>query len=186
MLDEEIVALFWQRDEKAIEETSQKYGKALSLMALRILSDQEDASECVNDTYWKAWNTIPPTRPIHLSSYLYKLLRHISIDRFRARRSGKRVANEYTASLEELSECLAGEETPDAALEMQFLSQTIQAFVQQLPKQQRQMFVCRYYFLDPIGKIADYFSVSQSKVKSTLYRVRCSLKQYLQQEGFFL
>ncbi len=186
MHDEQIIALYLRRDEQATEETAQKYGKALNAMALRILTDKEDAEECVNDTYLKVWNTIPPTIPMNLSSYLHKIVRRISIDRFRARRSGKRKANEYTASIEELSECLAGEETPQNAMELQLLTETIQAFLQKLPKQQRQMFVCRYYFHDPIGKIADYFSISQSKVKSTLYRVRCSLKQCLQQEGFFL
>ena len=186
MDDAQIIDLYMQRDEQAITQTDQKYGRSLKAMAMRILTDQADSSECVNDTYLRAWNSIPPTQPTNLSAYLHRIVRTVSIDHFRARKSEKRRACEYTASLDELSECIAGEETPQDALEMQTLVETIEVFLHALPKEQRQIFLCRYYFLDPIGKIAGYFRMSESKVKSILYRLRCRLKVKLEQEGFFL
>ena len=186
MEDEQIVSLYFSRDEQALAQTEKKYGKSLLLLSKRIVINDEDSRECVNDTYLRAWNTIPPTRPKHLSAYLYKIVRSISIDRFRAKKSAKRATNEYTASLDELAECIAGEETPQDALELQMLVGTIEAFLKELPKEQRQIFLCRYYFMDSIKKISGYLHVSESKIKSALYRMRCELKKYLQQEGYFL
>lgn len=186
MDDAQIVEMYMQRDEQAITQTDQKYGRALKAMSMRILMDESDSNECVNDTYFRAWNSIPPTQPKSLSAYLYRIVRSISIDRFRARMSQKRRMGEYTASLDELSECIAGEGTPQGTLETQMLTATIQIFLEKIPKQQRQIFLCRYYFLDPIQKIAGYFQMSESRVKSILYRLRCRLKKVLEQEGFFL
>ncbi|MBE6928573.1 MAG: RNA polymerase sigma factor [Ruminococcaceae bacterium] len=186
MQDDEIITLYLERNEDAIRQTEKKYGKALKTMAMRILSDEDDSQECVNDTYLKTWNSIPPMQPSHLSAYLHKLVRRISIDRYRGRHSEKRKPNEYTASLDELGECLAGEETPQGVLELQLLTQTIEAFLQTLSEQNRQIFLCRYYFLDPVKQIAKFFSISESNVKSTLYRIRSGLKEHLKQEGFFL
>lgn len=186
MEDEEIIALYFGRDEQAVVQTQRKYGKSLLSLSKRIVTNDEDSLECVNDTYLRAWNTIPPTRPKHLSAYLYKIVRSISIDRFRAKKSARRSANEYTASLDELAECIAGEETPQDALELQMLVGTIEAFLQQLPRDKRQIFLCRYYFMDSVKTMSEYLHMSESKIKSTLYRLRCELKKCLEQEGYFL
>ena len=186
MEDAQIVQLYFNRDEQAVLQTEKKYGKSLLLLSKRIVINDEDSQECVNDTYLRAWNTIPPTKPKHLSAYLYAIIRSISIDRFRAKKSAKRAMNEYILSLDELAECIAGEETPQDALEMQMLVGTIEAFMKGLPKEQRQIFLCRYYFMDSIKAISGYLCMSESKIKSTLYRVRCELKKILQQEGYFL
>ena len=186
MNDEQIIAMLMSRNEQAIEQLEVKYGRQLNAMAMRILSDEEDSRECVNDTYLKAWNTIPPTRPKHLSAYLHRIVRTISIDRLRRRKADKRKVSEYTTSLDELQECLSGKETPQDTLEMELLIQTIEAYLLQLSKQERQMFICRYHYLDSIKQIACYFDMSEAKIKTTLYRIRCGLRQHLEKEDFFL
>jgi len=186
MEDKEIISLYLDRNERAIEETAHKYGKSLKSIALRILADEDDGNECVNDTYLRVWNTVPPTIPTHFSAFLHRIARSISIDRYRARKTNKQKASEYTASLEELQECIAGKETPQECLELQLLTKSIETYLKGLKREQRQIFLCRYYFMDPIKKIAQYFAISEGKVKSTLFRIRCGLKEYLQQEGFFL
>lgn len=184
MDDQQIIQLFLSRDEQAISQTERKYGKALYLMADRILKDDDDSCECVNDTYLRVWNTIPPTRPTYFSAYLYKIVRTLSIDRFRARKSKKRACGEYATCLDELAECISGEETPENALEFKLLTELIEVFLKGLPKQQRQVFLCRYYFSEPVKSIAKACNMSESKIKTMLYRLRCDLKQYLYQEGF--
>ena len=186
MEDAQIIELYFKRDEQAIAKTDRKYGKALKALSMRILTDEADSNECVNDTYLKAWNTIPPTNPSNLSAYLHRIVRSVSIDRFRARKSEKRRMGEYAFSLDELSQCIAGEETPELAMQAQELEKLIEAFLQDLRKEKRQIFLCRYYFLDPIKTIASNFQMSESKVKSVLYRLRCELRERLEQEGFFL
>lgn len=186
MEDREIIALYEKRQERAIEETAKKYGRSLRRFALNILRDEGDSEESVNDTYLRAWSSIPPTLPRSLQAYLYKLLRHIAIDRFRSRKSGKRLATEYAASLDELSECVAGRETPEDLLNAKELAGAVEDFLGSLPEEQRNIFLCRYFYCDSIGRIASYFSASQSKIKSSLHRTRCGLKEYLKQEGFFL
>lgn len=186
MEDEKILSMYISRNEQAISQTEEKYGKQLFTMAMRILSNEEDSRECVNDAYLKAWNSIPPAYPTRLSAYLHKIVRSLSIDRLRQKASDKRKASEYSASLDELQECIAGNETPQEALEMDLLVETIENYLLQLPKTQRQMFLCRYYYLDPIKVIAKNFHISESKVKSSLYRTRCGLKQQLEKEEFFI
>lgn len=186
MEDSQIIALYEDRQERAIEETAKKYGKGLQRFAVNILEDLQDSEESVNDTYLRAWNAIPPTLPRSLQAYLYKLLRHIAIDRFRSRKSGKRLTTEYAASLDELSECVAGRETPEDLLNAKELAGAVENFLRSLPEEQRNIFLCRYFYCDSIARIASNFSCTQSKIKSTLHRTRCGLKNYLQQEGFFL
>ena len=117
MLDEEIVNLYWKRDERAVQETKTAYGKYLFKIAYNVLADFEDSRESVNDTYLAAWNSIPPQRPNVLSTYLGKLTRRISIDIFRKKHREKRQASEYTLSLDELQECVPGGNLPEEELE---------------------------------------------------------------------
>ena len=183
MEDSQIVSLYWQRDEVAIDHTEKKYGQYLTAIAYNILADREDSHESVNDTYLAAWNSMPPQKPQVLSTYLGKLTRRISIDLFRKKSSQKRGGGEYTLSLQELEECISGGNTTEQALDL-LLSQAIAGFLQTLSPEARNVFLCRYYYLDPVKKIAGYCGISEAKVKILLHRTRQGLWEHLQKEGF--
>lgn len=186
MQDEEIVALYWRRDENAIRETERKYGRYLSKIAYNILTDYEDSKESVNDTYLKAWNSMPPHKPDFLAAYLGKIIRQQSIDIYRSRNREKRKASEYALSLSELEECVSGGDTTGQTMDGYLLAEAINAYLYKLPQEERSTFVGRYYYMDSIKEISDYQGMSQSKVKTLLYRTRQGLKKYLEQEGFYL
>lgn len=183
MEDSQIVSLYWQRKEEAIDRTEEKYGRYLTTIAYNILSDLEDSKESVNDTYLAAWDSIPPQKPQVLSTYLGKLTRRISIDLFRKRTSDKRGGGEYALSLEELGECIGGN-TTEEAVDVQALSDAIGAFLRTVSPESRNVFIGRYYYLDPVKKIAGYCGITESKAKILLHRTRQSLWEYLQREGF--
>jgi RNA polymerase sigma-70 factor (ECF subfamily) len=184
MQDDMIVSLYWKRDEAAIAETEQKYGKYLSAIAYHILSNWEDSKESVNDTYLKAWNSMPPHKPRVLSTYLSKITRQVSIDIFRKRNSGKRLASEYAVSLSELEECISAGDVTEQSVDVHLLAESISRFLRSLSPEASNIFVMRYYFMDSIREIADSYGMSQSKVKSMLHRTRIALKNHLEQEGF--
>ena len=184
MQDEKIVELYWQRDEAAIEETQGKYGRYLGKIAYNILADLEDSRESVNDTYLAAWNSMPPHKPGVLATYLGKITRRISIDLFRRRHRDKRQASEYAVSLSELEECVSPGPSPEESLDLQLLADAIGEYLRLLPEATRNAFVGRYYYMDPLREVARYCGMSESKAKSLLYRTRCGLKAYLQEEGF--
>ena len=186
MRDDEIVTLYWQRDERAIKETKNEYGRYLFKIANNILADFEDSRESVNDTYLAAWNSIPPQRPSVLSTYLGKLTRRISIDLFRKKNREKRRASEYALSLNELEECIPGGSMPEDEVEVKLLAKSINDFLRMQPVEARNLFVGRYYFLDSLKDVARYCGMSESKAKSILFRTRCSLKTHLEQEGFMV
>ena len=186
MKDAEIVDLYWQRGEKAIQETTRKYGAYLSKIAYNILSDLEDSHECVNDTYLAAWNSMPVHRPSVLSAYLGKITRQISIDVFRKRNSLKRYASEYALSLSELEDNFADNDMLEQACDAKMLDAAVNAFVRALPENARRVFIGRYYFFDPVKKVAAYCGISEANVKSILFRTRRKLKEYLEKEGFEL
>lgn len=184
MKDSEIVDLYWDRNEEAIRQTRQKYGAYLAKAAYSILGDYEDSRECVNDTCLAAWDSIPPNRPAVLSTYLGKIVRQIAIDRFRKRNSLKRYASEYAISLEELGDSFADSRTPEQAVEAALLDDAVRRFVRALPEQTQRVFVGRYFFFDSLKDIALCCGMTQSKVKSLLYRTRQQLKTFLEKEGF--
>lgn len=184
MEDAQIVELYWQRDEAAIQKSDEKYGRYLTKIAMNILADFEDSRESVNDTYSKAWNAMPPHKPDILSTFFGKITRQTSIDIYRKRASQKRHGSEYTLSLSELEECIPGGGNPQQELEGSLLADTINAFLRTLPESARNVFVGRYYFADSIREVAAYCDMSESKVKSILYRTRFKLKEYLEMEGF--
>ncbi len=186
MRDDEIVTLYWKRDERAIKETKNEYGRYLFKIANNILADLEDSRESVNDTYLAAWNSIPPQRPSVLSTYLGKLTRRISIDLFRKKNREKRRASEYALSLNELEECIPGGSMPEDEVEVKLLAKSINDFLRMQPEEARTLFVGRYYFLDSLKDVARYCGMSESKAKSILFRTRCSLKTHLEQEGFMV
>ena len=184
MEDEEIIQLYCDRNEDAIKATDAKYGAYLMKAAMNILDNEEDARECVNDTYFKAWSTIHENRPHYLPAYLSKLLRRTAIDVFKSRHRKKRQGMEYTLSLSELEECLSAGDTTEAAVDYDLLKQSINRFLGTLSDEAVTVFLGRYYYSDSIKEISGYLRSSESKVKTLLNRTRKSLKKWLEKEGF--
>lgn len=184
MNDQHIVELYWQRDESALRTTAACYGAALTAVAQRILDDRAESEETVNDTYLRAWNVIPPHRPTKLGAFLAKITRELAIDRYRRRKAEKRTASQYALSLDELSECIPGGETPDEALDYTVLTRHIEAYLAGLKPPMRQAFVGRYFFALSLQEIADRQGVTLSWVKITLHRARIGLREYLEKEGY--
>ena len=186
MEDSKIIDLFWQRDENAIKETGIKYGTYLHVIAYHVLSDSEDSRECVNDTYLKAWDTMPPKRPDHLSSYLGKITRHLAIDRYRYKNREIRKYSEYTLSLSELEDMISDRDSTYEKIEYKLLGEAISSYLKGISPKMRHVFIGRYYYMDSIKTICGYYGMSESKVKSILHRTRKGLKKYLEKEGFFI
>ena len=187
MEDREIVSLFEKRDERAIEESKKKYSRYVRSISLGILHSDEDVDECENDAYLGAWNSIPPHHPEDLRTYLGKLARRISIDRFRAETAEKRGGTETALSLDELEECVpAGSVNPvEEAAEAADLARIIDAFLRTLPVNERRMFLRRYWYFDSVKEIAERFGSGESRVKTTLFRTREKLKAVLTKEGIW-
>lgn len=186
MNDSQIVALYLDRDQRAIEETAAKYGKYCFSITYNILKNKEDAEEAVSDTYLGAWATIPPHKPVILSTFLGKIARRTAIKRWEKNRTQKRGGGEVAVALEELSEYLSDGNTPETAIENAELTRILNEFLRSLPKADRQVFVCRYWYLDSIADIAKRFGYTQSKVKSMLARTRMKLRSTLNKEGITL
>ena len=186
MDDKQIVALYFQRREQAIEETAAKYGNYCYAIARNILDNQEDAEEAVNDAYMGLWNAIPPHKPAVLSTFLGKITRRAALKRWTQNRTQKRGGGETALALEELSEYISVGGGPETVIETAELTQLLNRFLQTLPKEERTVFVCRYWYLDPIRDIAQRFDCSQSRVKSMLARTRKKLHTYLKKEGIDL
>ena len=186
MNDEAIISLYWERNETAIEQTDKKYRNYLRKIAWNVLSDWEDCDESVSDTYLKAWNTMPPNRPVILSNYLGKITRQLSIDRYRKKHRQKRECSQYALSLDELRECVSFGQTVEDEVELQLLGKSINDYLQTLSKDARVIFVGRYYYCDSIKRIASYCGFTESKVRVSLHRSREGLKEHLMKEGFDL
>lgn len=184
MEDKSIIQLYWDRSEQAIVETDSKYGAYCYSIAHNILTNREDAEESVSDTYLAAWRAMPPRRPSILSAFLGKITRHISIDRWRSRTASKRGGGEMTLALEELGDCVSGEETPETQLLRRELAVRINTFLEGLPETERSVFLCRYWYLDSIAETAAYFGFTESKVKTMLHRTREKLRKTLEKEGY--
>lgn len=183
MDDISIVKLYFARSEQAIQETDSKYGGYCYSIAYHILANPEDSEESVSDTYLSAWNTIPPRRPNLLAPFLGKIVRNISIDRWRKNGALKRGGGEMPLALEELQECVASEENLEAGYEQKELVRQVRDFLAGLPDTERRVFVCRYWYLDSTADIGKRFGFSESKVSSMLHRIRCRLEKHLKREG---
>ena len=184
MNDDEIIELYWNRNEHAIEETSNKYDKYLMKISNNIISNIEDNKECVNDTYLKAWNSIPPYRPKALLVFLSKITRQLSIDMYRKKSAAKRIKSDYQVSLTELEDIIPDSKEVHTEIETRLLKESINNFLKSLNKDERDVFIARYFYFYPIKKIATYCDMSESKVKSVLFRTRKKLKDYLNKEGY--
>lgn len=180
MEDYQIVDLYWERSENAIKETSNKYGRMLNGISYSLLSSAEDAEECVNDTYLAAWQKMPSDRPAYLGSYLAKIIRCLSIDRFRASHRQKRGT---AASLtDELCECVPSGMTPIEEHENGRIADIINRFLFDLDEEKRRIFVRRYFYSDSVSDISRQFKISEAKVKTTLFRLRAQLRELLEKE----
>ena len=184
MDDKNIVDLFWQRSEKAIVETDSKYGGYCFSIAYNVLANNEDAEESVSDTYMAAWNKLPPHRPSILATFLGKITRNISISRWRSRSAYKRGGGEIVLALEELDNCVDGTQDIEANSDARELSACLNRFLDSLPKDERDIFLRRYWFFDSIAVIAESYGFTKSKVTSMLHRMRGKLRKQLEKEGF--
>lgn len=184
MEDNEIIELYLSRSEQAISETAARYGHYCYHIAYNILADQEDSEESVNDTYLAAWNNIPPRLPAVLATFLGKLTRNISLNRWKSRRARKRGGGQVELALEELESCLTTGESAEDAVAKKELLRSLNRFLDGLQDTERNVFVCRYWYLDTTADIAERFGFSQSKVTSMLHRTRGKLRRHLEKEGF--
>lgn len=186
MEEQKIIELYWNRDESALTETDRKYGMYCRSIAWNILHSQEDSEECVNDTYLRAWNTIPPQRPARLNMYLAKITRNLAFDRYKAQMAQKRGGSEITVILDELAECVAGGESVEDAFLAKELAEAIGSFVRGLSEREANVFVRRYFFAETAKQIGTRYSLSANNVTVILSRTRQKLKEYLKKEGYLL
>jgi RNA polymerase sigma-70 factor (ECF subfamily) len=180
--DHEIAALFASRDERALKEAEEKYGRYCLYIASHILGNEQDARECVNDTMLGAWRAAPEKRPDHLKAWLAAICRKTALDRLDASLRQKRGGGASAASLDELAECLSDENASDPTDELA-LREALNVFLRKLPKRRRTAFLQKYWYMMSVAEIARDLGVSQSAVKSSLCRTRKELKEYLKKEG---
>lgn len=186
MDDKRIIELYNERSESAISETAKKYGKYCYTIAYHILYDKEDSEECVNDTYLRTWEAIPPQYPDKLSAFLGKITRNLALNKYKYYVREKRGKGQTTLVLDELQECVPATNNTEQTVEEMLLVEVINRFLYDLPKEKRTMFLRRYWYLSSIQEIAEDFGFSESKVKMTLLRIRNKLKQVLEKEGVVL
>ena len=182
MSEQEIVELYLARNEEAVRKSEETYGAYCHTIAYRILQDEGEAAECVNDTWFQAWRTIPPTIPDNLGACLAKITRNLSLNRYRKARQKKREADRLSVCLDELQECVAGGVTPEQVIEQDHLGQIISDFLRGLSKEERIMFVRRYFYMDSVAEVAAHLNCSESKVKTTMFRCRKKLQEILIRE----
>lgn len=186
MTDEKIIQLFFQRNEVAIEETSRKYGTYCFKIANNILKNTEDSEECVNDTWMKTWEAIPPTHPQHLNLFLAKIVRNLSFNKYKAKYAGKRGGGEMAVVLDELAECIAGTNDTEAVYLAEELQKTINRFVSGLPVTEGNVFIRRYFYADSIREISKRYQISENHVRVMLNRTRNKLRGKLEKEGYIV
>ncbi len=182
MDDQNIMDLYWERNAAAIDRTAEQYGSYCTAIARNILQNEEDAEECVNDTWLGAWNSIPPKRPENLGAYLGKLTRSKAIDRWRARHREKRGGWTVTLALEEIAEVIPSNASLEGELLKQELIQTINRFLDTLPETERNVFLCRYWYFEEITDVCERFGFSRNKTNLMLHRTRNKLRKFLKQE----
>ncbi len=181
MDDEKIVDLFFQRDERAIAETTAKYGAMCGKIAYGILGNPQDSEEIVNMSYLQVWNAIPPNRPHPFSPYLAKIVRNLALNMLKAEQAQKRCSGEFLVSLDELDECVP--DKGNAPSDSFHIRDCLNSFLKMQKRQARIIFVLRYFYCESIEDIAERTGFSESKVKSTLFRLRSKLRDYLESEG---
>lgn len=183
MNDNEIISLYWQRSESAIAETDKKYGSYCHAIAWRILENHEDAGECVNDTWLGAWRSMPPHRPERLATFLGKITRNLAFNRYRDEKRKKRGGGQMTLVLEELGECVPDRVCVESRVESLTFAECFNGFLENLSREDRALFLRRYWYAEPIKELAGVFRMSESAVKTRLFRLRAKLKTELEKAG---
>lgn len=186
MEDNQIISLYWDRDEAAIAETGKKYGSYCRAIARNILHSEEDSEECVNDTYLSAWNTLPPQRPNILSAFLGRITRNLAFDRYSFNHAQKRGGCEISVVLDEIAEIVSDKDDVEQVTEGKELIHAINAFLAELSPKKRKMFVMRYWYTDTVSTIAKQFGIADNACSVRLSRMREQLKKYLNDRGFEL
>ena len=182
--DEQILDQYFARDEQAVRLTTEKYGAYCHSIAGNLLADGRDAEECVSDTWFKAWNSIPPARPLNFKAYLGRITRNEALSLIRKDGAKKRASARYAVSMDELAECLTTEDNPvEKAVDNGEIAACINEYLDGQPTEKRSMFVMRYFYLDSVRQAAGYAQMTEGNAKTTLYRLRQSLKKALQKEG---
>lgn len=186
MKDTDILDLYWARDERAIAETQNSYGKYCYSIAWHILYDKEDSDECVNDTWFRAWNAIPPDRPGKFALFLGKITRNLSLDRWKGKRTMKRGGGETAAALDELAECVPDGQNIEDTIVAAELERMINDFLHTLPEKDCNVFLRRYWYVEEYSEIAKRYDMNLNTVKTSLFRTRVKLREYLEREGIVL
>lgn len=184
MDDNEIVKLFTERSEAAVAEAVKKYKTYCTRIAVNILHSREDAEECVNDAFMKAWELIPPHKPENLQAFLGKLTRNLAINRHRSSAAEKRGSGDTALAFEELSAVISDSTSIENEAERRELLNEISAFLKKLPERKRNIFIARYWYCESLRDIAGKFSVSESNVSVILNRTRQKLREHLLKRGF--
>lgn len=179
MDDEQIIALYFARDERALTETSRKYGALCRQLGIRILNCTQDAEECCNDVLLKAWNAIPPEHPRHFAAYLTKLMRNAALNLYEKLHAEKRGGSQTALVLDELAECLSAPDDVEEQVSDAETGAMLRQFLETVPEEARNIFVLRYVYLMPVKAIAEKLQISVSKVKISLYRTRAALRDHL-------
>ncbi len=183
MEDSTIIALFFERSEQAIAELDKKYGSAIKKTAANILSDRSDVEECVNDTYLRAWNSIPPHKPNPLISFVCKIARNLALDKYRTNKAEKR-NSEFDLILDEMEACIPSDMCVETEIEEKELSSAISRFLLTLNRDDRFLFVRRYWYADSITELAALTNTSTNRISVRLFRIREKLKKTLLKEGY--
>lgn len=186
MEDLEILDLYWERDPRAIYESQTSYGRYCGSIAYRILRDREDADECVNDTWMRAWNSMPPNRPNRLAVFLGTITRNLSLDRLKRKRAAKRGRGQVEMTLDELAECVPSAHSTEELVETEELSRMIDAFLHTLSERECNVFLRRYWYVEEYAEIAQRYHMNLNTVKTSLFRTRAKLRKYLEKEGVVL
>ncbi len=186
MQDKQIIDLYWARDEQAITESQRSYGGYCHSIAFHILYDHEDADECVNDTWLRAWNAMPPGRPNRLALFLGTITRNLSLDRWKGKRAMKRGSGELTLALDELAECVPDKNSTEDAVEAAELERLLNEFLHTLPARDCNVFLRRYWYVEEYGEIAERYGMKLNTVKTSLFRTRGRLRTFLEKEGIVL
>lgn len=183
MTDSELIRLFGARDERAISETKLRYGAYCFTVAMNILRNSEDAEECINDALLAAWERIPPAEPKNMQTFLGKLMRNAAIGYWRKSHADKRGSGHIELLLEELSDAAASEDALDRIEDVMTFKETFNSFLGSLKKEQRIIFLRRYFYMQDVEEIASALGLSESKVKVVLHRTRKKLRKILESEG---
>ena len=184
MKDSEIIGLYFERNEEAIEKTSEKYGAYCKVVAKNILNNPEDSEECFNSALLCLWNSVPPQKPENLRTFLAKITRNIAINKLRKNLAEKRGGKEGFFAFEELSECITEKNGVEESFETKELEKTINVFAKKLPEKERYIFIRRYFFFESMKEIGERYGFSENRVSVILFRTRKKLRKHLEKEGF--